>query len=78
MKSNLVLKEYWDDEGFDYDGGGDYFFTRKEWKEFDSEDSLLKYLQDNICDEEEGKPLMLKSIKDYMEYGFEVYKRVYA
>ena len=78
MKETYVLRRLIDVEDFDYDGGGDYWYVDTEWTEFESESELLKYLQDNIYDGVEDKPLKFKSVKDYVnEYGFQVFKRIY-
>jgi|DEB0MinimDraft_10_1074344.scaffolds.fasta_scaffold255473_2 hypothetical protein len=72
-----VLRSYYDEEGFDADGIGFYFYTASNWKDFENEQEILEYLQKNIYAEGEKKPANLKSIKEYQDTfkSFFVYKK---
>ena len=72
-----VLRSYYDEEGFDYDGVGFYSYTASNWRDFENEQEILEYLQKNIYREGEKKPANLKSIKEYQDTfkSFFVYKK---
>ena len=46
--SKYVLAMDYDEEGFDYDGGGEFIRTSTYYMEFDSEKDALAYLNENI------------------------------
>ena len=76
-QSSFILKRYYDGEGFDPDGIGDYFYTTSEYDEYSSEQEVLMDLKKNIR-LESGLPPKLKTVEEYcQEFGFEVYERKY-
>ena len=78
IESSWVLRTLYDADGFDYDGGGDYTYTATDWKEFKTEDEVLKYLQEEIIDSFSDEPSHLPTIGEYVDtYGFQVFKRTH-
>ena len=78
IKLVYILKSYSDEEGFDYDGVGDYFYVQEHYMEFTTLEGVLKYLKKNIRCEGGFKP-KLETVEDYCrEFGFEVYERMYV
>jgi len=72
-----VLRSTYDDHWFD-DVKGDCFEVAYDWREFDTEDEILKYLQRDIYGEGDSKPANFKTIKEYVEaWDFQVFKRVH-
>mgnify|MGYP003647631581 FL=1 len=72
-----VLRSTYDDHWFD-DVKGDCFEVAYDWREFDTEDEILKYLQRDIYEEGGSKPANFKTIKEYVEaWDFQVFKRVH-
>ena len=47
MKKYILATDY-DEEGFDYDGAGDYFYTATNYDEHDSKEEILTSLKKNI------------------------------
>jgi hypothetical protein len=78
IESSWVLRTIYDADDFDYDGGGDYVYTEVVWKEFKTEDDVLKYLQKEIIDIFANEPIHLPTIGEYVDtYGFQVFKRIH-
>ena len=44
MKKYILATDY-DEEGFDYDGAGDYFYTATNYDEHDSKEEILTSLK---------------------------------
>ena len=71
-----ILAMDYDNMGFDADGAGDYWHTDTNYKDMDSEEEALSYLQKNIC-YEGGKIVGHKTIKEYCDEfaGIRFYER---
>ena len=75
MKKYILATDY-DDEGFDYDGAGDYFYTATNYDEHDSKEEILTSLKKNIYYECRKKKPNFNSIEEYCkEFGFRLYER---
>ena len=61
-----ILAMDYDDMGFDADGVGDYWYTATNYKDMDSEQEALSYLQKNMC-YESGELVGNKTIKEYCD-----------
>ena len=46
-KKYIIAYEY-DEEGFDADGAGDYFYTATGYREHETKEEALDYLQKNM------------------------------
>ena len=76
-KKKYILKTQYDEEGFDYDGIGDYIYTANNYREFHSLENMLESLKKNIRYENKMKP-KLDTLEEFcQEFGFEVYERRY-
>jgi hypothetical protein len=76
-KKKYILKTQYDEEGFDYDGIGDYIYTANSYREFHSLENMLESLKKNIRYENKMKP-KLDTLEEFCkEFDFEVYERVY-
>jgi hypothetical protein len=73
-----ILAMDYDEEGFDADGIGDYWYTDTNYKDMDSEEEALSYLQKNIR-HEDGRKTNCKTIKEYCDKfaGIRFYERKY-
>tara|TARA_R100000995_G_scaffold54277_1_gene26573 strand:+ start:278 stop:541 length:264 start_codon:yes stop_codon:yes gene_type:complete len=81
-KKYIVAKEY-DEEGFDYDGAGDYIYTATNYVEHETKKEALEYLQKNIYYDEYSRYIHKKkkpnfnSIEKYCkEFDFRLYERI--
>tara|TARA_B100001250_G_scaffold413784_1_gene449089 strand:- start:3566 stop:3829 length:264 start_codon:yes stop_codon:yes gene_type:complete len=77
-----ILATDYDEEGFDADGAGDYFYTATNYREHETKEEILTSLQKNICYDDYGrykhkkKKPNFSSIEEYCkEFGFRLYKR---
>ena len=80
-KKYIIAYEY-DEEGFDYDGAGDYMYTATNYKEHETKEEALKDLQKNIYYDDFGryrhkkKKPNFSSIEEYCkEFDFRLYRR---
>ena len=76
-KPRYILKYWYDIEGFDYDGAGDYCYSEEGYDTYETEEAALAYLKKNIRCEGGFKP-KLDTIEEYCkQFGFEFYERRY-
>ena len=82
MRKYIIASEY-DEEDFDYDGVGDYMYTATNYREHETKEEVLTYLQKNICYDDFGRYIHKKkkpnfsSIEEYCkEFDFRLYERV--
>ena len=80
-KKYIIAYEY-DEEGFDADGAGDYFYTATGYREHETKEEALDYLQKNIYYDDFGryrhkkKKPNFSSIEEYCkEFDFRLYRR---
>jgi len=81
-KKYIIAYEY-DEEGFDADGIGDYFYTSTGYREHETKEEALDYLQKNIEHDCLGrrihkkKKTCFKTIEEYNKmFDFRLYERI--
>ena len=77
MKKKYILAMDYDEEDFDYDGGGEFIRTSTNYMEFDSEQDAFIYLNKNIYynDSDKQKPNFASVAKYCEEFKFRFYER---
>ena len=70
--------KYWsDEEGFDYDGAGEYWYNEDCYMEFETKEEALAYWKKNIKVENGFKP-KLDTVEEFCHvFGWQLYERKY-